>query len=324
MNDSQVAPARRRAKPPVTWPAFVLAAFAGIGAALYYGLKVRPVRLHDEDLSYALWHAISPALVPATIGALAIWSLLYFGFVRWKNDERGPLYFNLLFPIVLGTLVALPFGQQAYDSWKAGDVKGLKADIAKIAAAGRADELKARAPLTAALTASHEDVRIEPETLLSASARRQAKARIDVAREASAAYHAGYPARVAAIRQNFARAVAGRRVSPEIAKETMADYDRSVKLQMSRSEKIQGWEQSLFDEAEKGIDALSRGAWRPDARGLLFARREDAVAFSRHYEAARDLRTKLQLMGPNTGDVRMLDGPMWPGQKLTPIPDTYN
>lgn len=325
MNDSHVAPARRRSKPPVTWPAFVLAALAGIGAALYYGLKVRPVRLYDEDLSYALWHALSPALVPATIGALAIWSLLYFGFVRWKNGERGPLYFNLLFPIVLGTLVAIPFGDQAYRTWKNGDVKGLNAALPKAGAAGRSAELKARAPLTTALTAAHDDIRLTPETLTTPADRRAAKARIATAREASRTYHEGYAARAAITRAAYQKATVDHHVSAEIVQRTMASYDAQMALQITRNDRILGWEQALFDEADAGIAALERGPWRVEGQRLLFANREAGMAFIGHHQQAAELRFKLKQLTDGSADVVIIDAPAgMPPAKPLRYSDDYN
>lgn len=325
MNDSFVAPPRRRAETPVTWPAFVLAAIAGVAAAAYYGLKVRPVRLHDEDLSYALWHAISPALVPATVGALVIWSLLYFGFVRWKNGERGPLYFNLLFPIILGTLVAIPFGDQAYRTWNNGDVKGLNAALPKAGAAGRSRELQARAPLTAALTAAHDDIRLTPETLTTAANRRAARARIATAREASQAYHKDYAARAAVTRAAYQKATVDHGVSAEIADSTLANYDMQISLELKRNEKILGWEQALFDEADAGIAALSRSPWRVEGDRWLFASRQDGEAFVAHVRRAAVLRAQLKVMEDGVSDVRVVDRRNAPaGAKTVPIPDTYN
>ena len=325
MNDSFVAPPRRRAKTPVTWPAFVLAALAGIAAAAYYGLKVRPVRLYDEDLSYALWHATSPALVPATIGALVIWSLLYFGFVRWKNGERGPLYFNLLFPIILGTLVAIPFGDQAYRTWKNGDVKGLNAALPRAGAAGRAAELKARAPLIAALAAAHDDIRLTPEALTSPAARRDARARIATARDASLAYHQGYAARAAIVRAAYQKATVDHPVSAEIARTTMTRYDAQMALQITRNDRILAWEQALFDEAEAGISALERGPWRVEGQRLLFASREAGMAFIDHHQKAAELRFKLKQLSDGAADVVIIDAPAgMPPARPMRYSDDYN
>ena len=325
MNDSFVAPPRRRSKTPVTWPAFMLAAIAGIAAAAYYGLKVHPVRLYDEDLSNALWRAISPNLVPATVGALVIWSLLYFGFVRWKNGERGPLYFNLLFPIILGTLVAIPFGDQAYRTWKNGDVKGLNAALPKAGVAGRSRELQARAPLTAALTAAYEDIRLTPETLTTAADRSAAKARIAAAREASRAYHEGYAARATITRAAYQKATVDHGVSTEIARDTLANYDTAVARELKRNEKILGWEQALFNEADGGISALSRSPWRVEGDRWLFTSRQDGEAFIGHVRRAAVLRAQLKVMEDGMSDVRVVDRRSRPaGTKFVPVPDTYN
>jgi hypothetical protein len=326
MTDTPYAPTpRRRSKPPVTWPAFVLAALVGIGAALYYGLKVRPIRLYDEDLSYTLWHALSPSLVPATVGALAIWSLLYFGFVRWKNGERGPLYFNLLFPIMLCTLVALPFGQRAYESWKAGDVKGMQADLLKARSKASADELAARAPLTAGLTAASEAVRLKPEALVLAADRRQAKAQLAVVREASKLYHAGYPKRAAAARVAYAQAVARHKVSPEIARAALAQFDRDFATQIARNDKILSWEQDLVDEALAGIAALEVAPWKVEGQNIYFASREAGNAFIRHHRQSEELRFKLQNLSVGTADVVVIDVPTLPsGLEPARSPDDYN
>lgn len=312
MNDTLVAPTRRRARTPVTWPAFVLAAAAGIGAAVYYGLRVRPVTLGDDGLSQALWRALSASFAPATVGALVIWCLLYFGFVRWKNGERGPVYFNVLFAIVLTTLTATPLVRQQVATIRAGDVKGMRADLAKVVASAKADELAARAPLTAGLTAAHDAVRLEPQALDSPAERRRAKASLVVAREASKLYHAGYPARAATARAAYAKAISGRKVSPEIAQATLAQFDRDLDTQIHRNDKILGWEQALFDEAQAGVLALEVAPWKVEGQNLYFASSDAGNAFIRHHRQAEELRFKLQNLGDNAGDVVIIDVPALP------------
>lgn len=326
MNDTPVAPPRHRSKTPVTWPAFALAAAVGIGAAIYYGVKVRPVALGDDGLSYAVWRALSASFVPATIGALAIWCLLYFGFVRWKNGERGPVYFNVLFAVILTTLTATPLVGQQVAIIKAGDVKGMQADLDKAIAKAKADELAARAPLTAGLTAAHDDVRLQPETLTSAAARRQAKTRVAAARKASKLYHASYPARAAAARAAYAQAIASHKVSPEIARETMERHDRDAATQALRNQRILSWEQALFDETEAGLAALERGPWRVEGQNMRFASREAGVAFIQHHRQAAELRFKLQSLSNGSTDVVILDAPanMPRGARPARTPDSYN
>jgi hypothetical protein len=312
MTETFVAPARRRPRTPVTWPAFALAVAVGIAAAVYYGLRVRPVVLGDDGLSYAVWRALSASFVPATVGALAIWCLLYFGFVRWKNGERGPLYFNLLFAIVLTTLTATPLVRQQAATIRAGDVKGMQADLAKVVAKAKADELAARAPLTAALTEAHDAVRLEPRGLDAPAERRQAKASLATARGASKLYHDGYPARAATARAAYAQAIAGRKVSPEIAQATLAQFDRDLDTQIHRNGKILSWEQGLFDEAQAGIAALEVAPWKAEGQNIYFASREAGNAFIRHHRQAEELRFKLQNLSAHAGDVVILDVPALP------------
>ncbi len=325
MTDTFASPApRRRPKPPITWPAFVLVAIAAAAAAIAYGLYRGP-QFSSGFTSNALTAAFNAALIPTLLGTLAFWCLLYFGYVRWKHEARGPAYFNALLAIIFACLFLSPFARHQVEVYKAGDVKGMEAAVAKVNARAVAEEQAARAELTKALDACARDIRLDPEVLLTAGDRRAARERIGVARAAAEAYHAGYPERLAKARVAFVAAVGQAKVSQEVAARKIADFDDSAKLQVHRSSKIQEWEQALFDEAEAGIAALSRSPWRPygDTQ-LLFSSRADGEAFILAQREAGDLRLKLQSLTAGTGDVVITDQPMIPQtRQRRPIADVY-
>ncbi|PVM89452.1 hypothetical protein [Caulobacter endophyticus] len=315
---------RRRPKPPITWPAFMIVAIAAAAGAIAYGQVYGP-QFSSGFSSSALTAAFNAALIPTILGTLGFWCLLYFGYVRWKHEARGPAYFNGLLAIIFLCLFLSPFARHQIEVYKAGDVKGMEAAVAKVNARAVAEEHAARADLTKALDACAREIRLDPEVLLTPGDRRAARERIAVARAAAEVYHAGYAQRLAKARDAFVTAVDQADVSEEVAARKIADFDDSAKLQVHRSAKIQEWEQALFDEAEAGIAALSRSPWRPygDTQ-LLFDSRADGEAFILAQREAGDLRLKLQSLTAGTANVVITDEPMIPQTRpRRPVADVY-
>jgi hypothetical protein len=294
MNDTLAAQRpRRKAKPPTTWPAFALAAVAGVGAAVAYALRL-DLPVADEAMGESLWRIFNASLLPTVIGALAIWCLLYFGFVRWKNGERGPVYFNSLVGLIFVTLMLTPFAQHQVQALRDGDVKGLNAELARVKAKTTAEQAAARAPLTAALTAAKPDLELTPENLVSPADRRAARARIAAARVASKSFHEGDTARAATARAAVVQAIAHHRVSAEVAQKALGAHDHAALMDAQRNVMFVEWEQALLDEADAGVDALGHAPWRVQGRNVMFASRTDADAFIKHFRQAAELRRKLE------------------------------
>ncbi|MFZ0267550.1 hypothetical protein [Caulobacter sp.] len=284
----------RREKPPVptTWPAFVLAiVVAGAGAGCY---ALRAPRLAlDVPMGSALWRIFNHSLVPTVIIALAVWCLLYFGFVRWKNGERGPLHFNTLLGVVFAILILTPLARQQVDLFKAGDVRGLQADTLKADAARKAEDAQARAALHKALSAAAGDLTLDPSALATAAARKQAKARIAVVRQASKDYHLAYADREARDRAAFLQGIVARKISPDVAKTSLAAYDQRAQGRSQGAERDFEIEQTLFDEVEGGIAVLDHGLTEVQGRDMWFNGPDDMVAFNRHSRNAAIYRRRL-------------------------------
>ena len=293
MTDTPHAPTpRRKPAAPTTWPAFVLALLIAAGAAGWYALRGPRLAL-DAEIGPALWRIFNHSLVPTVIIALAVWCLLYFGFVRWKNGERGPLHFNSLLGLVFVTLMLAPLARQQVDLYKAGDIKGLAADAAKAGQAHKAEEAQAKAALDAAMAQAADDLSLEPAGLATATARKQAKARIEAARQASKNYHVDYADRTAKSRATFVKVIASRKVSEEIARESLAAYDGIVENQQLRAERDFDNQQTLFDEVAAGIAALDRGLVEVQGNNLWFSSRPDAAAYNEHRRNAAVYRNRL-------------------------------
>jgi hypothetical protein len=241
----------------------------------------------------ALWRIFNHSLVPTVIIALAVWCVLYFGFVRWKNGERGPLHFNTLLGVVFAILVLTPLARQQVDLFKAGDVRGLQADTLKTDAARRAQDAQARATLQAALSAAAGDLTLDPSALATAAARKQAKARIAVARQASKDHHLAYVDREARDRAVFLQRMVARRLSPEVAKTSLTAYDQRAQGRIQTAERDFQIEQTLFDEVEGGIAVLDRGLTAIQGRDLWFNAPADMVAFNKHSRNAAIYRRRL-------------------------------
>jgi hypothetical protein len=261
-----------RAKPPAptTWPAFVVAIAVAGGLAGYYALRAPPLPF-EVELGPTLWGIFNRSLVPTVVIALVVWCLLYFGFVRWKNGERGPLHFNTLLGVVFATLILAPFARQQVDLFKAGDVKGLQADTLKADTAQKIAETQAQAALTAAMAAAAADLELNAGVLDSASARKQAKARVAAARQASRDYQVDYADRAAQNRAAFLKRVASHKISPEISTNSVAAYDLRAEGFRQRAARDFDNQQALFDEVEGGIAALDRGLAKVDGYDLWFS-----------------------------------------------------
>lgn len=293
MTDTPHAPTpRRRPAAPTTWPAFVVALLIAGGAAGWYALRAPSLAL-DAEISPALWRIFNYSLVPMAVIALAVWCLLYFGFVRWKNGERGPLHFNSLLGVVFATMMLAPLARQQVDLYKAGDIKGLAADTAKAGQARKAEEAQAKAALDAAMAKAADDLSLEPAGLATAAARKQAKARIEAARQASKDYYVDYADRMAKSRVTFAKVIAGRKVSGEIARESLAAYEGVAENQRLRAERDFDNQQSLFDEVAAGIAALDRGLVEVEGNNLWFSSRPDAAAYNEHRRNAAVYRNRM-------------------------------
>lgn len=296
MTDTPHAPTpRRKAAAPMTWPAFVVALLVAAGAAGWYALRAPSLAL-DAEIGPALWRIFNHSLVPTVVIALAVWCLLYFGFVRWKNGERGPLHFNTLLGVVFATMMLAPLARQQVDLYKAGDIRGLRADMAKAGQARKAEEVQAKAALDATMAKAEGDLSLEPAGLATAAARKQAKARVEAARQASKDYHIDYADRMAKSRATFTKVVAGRKVSAEIARESLAAYDGIIENQRLRAERDFDNQQTLFDEVAAGITALDHGLVEVQGDSLWFSSRPDAAAYDEHRRHAAVYRNRLARM----------------------------
>jgi hypothetical protein len=283
---------REKAPVPTTWPAFVVAiVVAAIGAG-YYALRAPRLAL-DVQMGPALWRIFNHSLVPTVIIALAVWCLLYFGFVRWKNGERGPLHFNTLLGVVFAVLILTPLARQQVDLFKAGDVRGLQADTLKTDAARKTEDAQARKALNTALSVVAGDLALDPSNLATASARQQAKVRIAAARQASKAYRLGHADREARDRAVFLQRIVNRKISPEVAKASVAAYDQRAKSRSQSAERDFFIQQTLFDEVSGGIAVLDRGLVEVQGRDMWFKGQDDAVAFNKHSRNAAIYRRRL-------------------------------
>ena len=298
MNDTLSTQAPRaeapRAKPPVptTWPAFVVAIVVAVALAAKYALRAPPLPF-EVDLGPTLWSIFNHSLVATVVIALGVWSLLYFGFVRWKNGERGPLHFNTLLGVVFATLILAPFARQQVDLFRAGDVKGLQADTLKADAAQKTAETQAKAALDTAMTAADDDLDLNAGTLASAGARKQAKARVAAARQASKDYQVDYADRAAKNRAAYLQLAAGHKVSPQIATSSLAVYDHRAEGRSLRATVDFDNQRALFDAVDAGIAALDRGLVRVDGNDLWFTNQGDARAFNSHRRTASIYRNRL-------------------------------
>jgi hypothetical protein len=283
-----------REKPPVptTWPAFIVAIVVAGAAAGYYALRAPRLAL-DVEMGPTLWRIFNHSLVPTVIIALAAWCLLYFGFVRWKNGERGPLHFNTLLGVVFAILVLTPLARLQVDLFKAGDVRGLQADTLKTDSAREAQDAQARTTLNTALSAAAGDLALDPSALATAAAREQAKARIAAARQASKDYQLAHADREARDRAVFLQRIVARKISPEVAKTSVAAYDQRAQGRNRTAERNFDIEQTLFDEVDGGIAALDHGLTEVQGRDLWFKGQDDAVAFNRHSRNAAIYRRRL-------------------------------
>lgn len=283
-----------RAKPPVptTWPAFVAAIVVAIALAAKYALRAPPLPF-EVELGPTLWGIFNHGLVATAVIALGVWCVLYFGFVRWKNGERGPLHFNTLLGVVFATLILAPFARQQVDLFRAGDVKGLQADTLKADAAQKVAETKAKTALDTAMAAADGDLELNASALASAGARKQARVRVAAARQASKDYQIDFADRAAASRAAYLRLVAGHKISAEVSKNSMAAYDRKAGVRDLRATHDFDTQQTLFDEVESAIAALDRGLVKVDGYDLWFTNQGDAMAFNDHRRKASIYRNRL-------------------------------
>ncbi len=275
---------RKLEKPRTTWPAFAVAALLGIGLTIAYSIGFLGLRQEAFDLSDLINTRFLYSLVPCGLISLGLWTLLYFGFVRWRDPTMGPLYFNGLAVIVFATSLLAPVATHGVryverqvaeakmrDAWNKSPT--LKGELATIAKEARLADVAAWNAIAAEVREADASLDMNPATLKSQAVVDARHARIVKASADLEAYQAAYDQRLDTTRQavldaltrNHAEALVTDRVRPPCSRTTPATPACSAPTP-TRSASM------LYSEALDALKILvkARGSWESQGSRMVF------------------------------------------------------
>lgn len=297
---------RKLEKPPTTWPALVVTVLIGMGLATAYSIGLQGVDGTRFDLSNLINTRFVFSLVPCGLISLALWSLLYFGFVRWRDPTMGPLYFNILAPCVFAASLLSPvvlYGvhyvehqidlRKAREAWAT--VPGLKTELVAIAAKDRAGDTAALTVLNPRLKATDQHLVISPVTVGSPADVRALTARLNGTLEAVAQFETEDAARWKQTRAAIDDALKRANPPPLVRDYVLAQLDENTKAAIARHGAEADLRDRTYAETLAALDVFAKadGLWRSDGDNLMFARQSDVDAIEEHLNRAEHLRRRL-------------------------------
>lgn len=297
---------RKLEKPPTTWPALVVTILIGMGLAIAYSLRLQGLDSERFDLSSLINTRFLFSLVPCSLIALGLWTLLYFGFVRSRDATKGPIYFNILAPCVFAASLLSPVVlhgvryvehqidlHRAREAWAT--VPGLKTELAAIAAKDRTGDTAALSVLNPRLKATDQRLVISPVTIGSPADVRALTARLRGTLDAVAQAEVDDARRWKETRAAIDDALKRADPPPLVRDYVLAQLDKDTKVALARH----GAEASLRDrtyaETLAALEVFTKadGLWRSDGENLMFARQSDVDAIEAHLNNAERLRRRL-------------------------------
>jgi hypothetical protein len=297
---------RRLEKPPITWPALVVTVLVGMGLATAYSIALQGVDGDRFDLSNLINTRFLFSIVPCSLISLALWTLLYFGFVRSRNPALGPTYFNILAPCVFAASLLSPivlYGvrsvehqialHEAREAWAT--VPELKAELAAIAAKDRAGDAASLAVLNPRLKTTDQHLVISPVTIASPADVRALTARIRGTLEAIAQAETEDAARWRETRAAIDKALRRANPPPLVRDHVLSQLDQDTKVAVARHGAEADLRERTYAETLAALEVFTRaqGLWRSDGDNLMFARQSDVDAIEEHLNAAERLRRRL-------------------------------
>lgn len=274
---------RKLEKPRTTWPVFAVAALLGIGLTIAYSIGFLGLRQEAFDLSDLINTRFLYSLVPCGLISLGLWTLLYFGFVRWRDPTMGPLYFNGLAVIVFATSLLAPVAMHGVryverqvaeakmrEAWNKSPT--LKGELATIAKEARLADVAAWDAIAAEVREADASLDMNPATLKSQAVVDARHAKIVKASADLEAYQAAYDQRLDTTRQavldaltrNHAEVLVTDRVRP-----LLEDDTRNARLQRANAYKVR---QHAYAEALDALKILvkARGSWESQGSRMVF------------------------------------------------------
>ena len=297
---------RKLEKPPTTWPALVVAVLIGMGLATAYSIGLQGVDGSRFDLSNLINTRFVFSIVPCALISLGLWTLLYFGFVRWRDPTMGPIYFNILTPCVFAASLLSPivlYGahavehqidlHKAREAWAT--VPGLKTELAAIAAKDRAGDTASLAFLNPRLKTTDQHLVISPMTISSPADVRALTARLKGTLDAVAQAETENAARWKQTRADIDQALKRANPPPLVRDYVLARLDVDTKAALARHGAEASLRDQTYAETLAALDVFTKanGLWRSDGDNLMFARQSDVAAIEEHLYRSERLRRRL-------------------------------
>lgn len=297
---------RKLDKPPATWPALVVTVLVGMGLAIAYSLRLQGLDSERFNLSDLINTRFLFSIVPCALISLALWALLYFGYVRSRDATRGPIYFNILAPCVFAASLLSPvvlhgvryaehqvYLYKAREAWTA--LPGLKTELAAIAAKDRAGDTAMLAALNPRLKATDQRLVISPVTIGSPADVRALTARLRGALDAVAQAEIEDTQRWKETRAAIDDALRRANPPPIVRDYVLAQLDKDTKIAVARHGAEADLRDRTYAETLAALEVFAKadGLWRSDGDNLMFARQSDVDAIEEHLNNAERLRRRL-------------------------------
>lgn len=297
---------RKLEKPPITWPAFAVAAVLGAALTMAYSIGFLGLTDGPLNLSRLIDSRFLFSIVPCALISLGLWTLLYFGFVRWRNATMGPIYFNALAGIVFATSLLSPLAihgvryvehqidlHKARQAWAT--VPALKTELAAIAARDRAGDAADLAVLGPKMKATDKALVISAVTIASPADVRAMSGRIADTLKAMDAAEAADAGRWRQTRAAIDAAMKRANPPPLVRDHVRARLDDDTKIAFNRHVAEDDLRRATYKEFQAALDVFTRanGLWRSDGDNLMFARTSDIEAIETHLNRGERLRRRL-------------------------------
>jgi hypothetical protein len=276
---------RKLDKPPITWPAFAIVALVGVALTIGYSIGFLGLREEVFDLSELINSRFLYSLVPCGLISLGLWTLLYFGFVRWRDPTMGPIYFNILAVIVFATSLLAPVAMHGVryverqvaeakmrDAWNASPA--LKGELATIAKNAREADMAAWQAIAAEIGEADGALDMRPSTLETQAIVDRRHAKITKALTDLDAYNAAYDQRLGQTRQAVLDALSRNKAGPLVVGRVRPLLDEDTRSAQARRANAYDVRRKAYAEAADALGILvkARGTWKTEGSRMVFYR----------------------------------------------------
>jgi hypothetical protein len=256
-----------------------------MGLTLAYSIGFLGLREEAFDFSDLINTRFVYSLVPCGLISLGVWTLLYFGFVRWRDATLGPIYFNILAVIVFATSLLAPVGMHGYrygermiaeakarDAWS--QSPALKGELATLARDARQADMAAWQAIAPEIREADGLLDVSPSSMTSQAVADTRHAKITKASADLKTYYADYDRRLEATRLAVLDALARNKAGPLVVDRVRPLIEDDTRNAKARRVAASRTRLTAYSETLDALDILvkARGTWKSEGSRMLFYR----------------------------------------------------